>query len=31
MASWQQNNRMLFFMGPHCWDANLVPLLGPNR
>ncbi|WIA08366.1 hypothetical protein OEZ85_007805 [Tetradesmus obliquus] len=31
MASPQQFNRMLFFMGPHCWDANAVPILGPNR
>ncbi|KAF6264392.1 alkaline-phosphatase-like protein [Scenedesmus sp. NREL 46B-D3] len=31
LATKKQYNRILFFMGPHCWDANAVPLLGPDR
>lgn len=31
LATAQQHDRMVFILGPYCWDANLVPALGANR
>jgi hypothetical protein len=31
LASSQQLDRFVFALSPHCWDADAVPALGPDR
>jgi arylsulfatase A-like enzyme len=31
MADAKQFNRFVFALSPHCWDADAVPELGPDR
>jgi hypothetical protein len=31
LASPKQFNRFVFALSPHCWDADAVPALGPDR
>jgi hypothetical protein len=31
MASSKQKDRMVFTLGPACWDGDAVPALGPDR
>ncbi|WIA37621.1 hypothetical protein OEZ86_014523 [Tetradesmus obliquus] len=31
LASAKQFNRFVFALSPHCWDADAVPTLGPDR
>ncbi|KAF8058413.1 hypothetical protein HT031_005537 [Scenedesmus sp. PABB004] len=31
LATSAQRDRMLFKLSPHCWDADAVPVLGPDR
>uniref|UniRef100_A0A383VTG9 Sulfatase N-terminal domain-containing protein n=1 Tax=Tetradesmus obliquus TaxID=3088 RepID=A0A383VTG9_TETOB len=31
LASAKQFNRFVFALSPHCWDADAVPALGPDR
>lgn len=31
LATKEQEERMLFLLGPQCWDADAVPALGPDR